>query len=213
LLLMSVSAATSLAEERVRGSLDVLLSTPMSNRSILAGKWWGTFRQVWPVAFWPALFGGGAVLVSGEALAFFVLVSSVLAYGAVITSLGLALATWVSRLGRAVALCVTVYVVFSVGWPLLVASMFRPEPTGRPLVFGSPAIGAFAGMAVVAEHPHDPIRQEYRVGGMFWLLVHLLIAKCLFAATVSSFDRCLGRMPDYGEPQVRSKIDEMSDRE
>ena len=41
LLLLSVGAATSLAEERVRGSLDVLLSTPMSTRSILAGKWWG----------------------------------------------------------------------------------------------------------------------------------------------------------------------------
>ena len=44
LLLLSVGAATSLAEERVRGSLDVLLSTPMSTRSILAGKWWGSFR-------------------------------------------------------------------------------------------------------------------------------------------------------------------------
>ena len=32
LLLLCVSAATSLAEERVRGSLDVLLSTPMSTR-------------------------------------------------------------------------------------------------------------------------------------------------------------------------------------
>ena len=46
LLLLSVGAATSLAEERVRGSLDVLLSTPMSTRSILAGKWWGSFRRV-----------------------------------------------------------------------------------------------------------------------------------------------------------------------
>ena len=38
LLLVSVGAATSLAEERVRGSLDVLLTTPMSTRSILAGN-------------------------------------------------------------------------------------------------------------------------------------------------------------------------------
>ncbi len=44
LLLLSVSAATSLAEERVRGSLDVLMSTPLSTREILAGKWWGSFR-------------------------------------------------------------------------------------------------------------------------------------------------------------------------
>ena len=45
LLLLSVSAATSLAEERVRGSLDVLLCTPLSTRSILVGKWWGSFLQ------------------------------------------------------------------------------------------------------------------------------------------------------------------------
>ena len=41
LLLLSVSAATSLAEERQRGSLDVLLATPLSTRSIVLGKWWG----------------------------------------------------------------------------------------------------------------------------------------------------------------------------
>ena len=27
------------------GSLDVLLSTPLSTRTILVGKWWGAFRQ------------------------------------------------------------------------------------------------------------------------------------------------------------------------
>ena len=58
LLLMSVNAATSLAEERVRGSLDVLLSTPLSSRLILAGKWWGTFRQIVRVLIWPAMVAG-----------------------------------------------------------------------------------------------------------------------------------------------------------
>src|SRR5262249_24948934 len=40
LLLLSVAAATSLGEERQRGSLDVLLVTPLSTRSIVLGKWW-----------------------------------------------------------------------------------------------------------------------------------------------------------------------------
>ena len=57
LLLLSVGAAASLAEERARGSLDVLLSTPMSTSSILAGKWWGSFRRVFSVAIWPAADG------------------------------------------------------------------------------------------------------------------------------------------------------------
>ena len=57
LLLLSVSAATSLAEERVRGSLDVLLCTPLSTRSILVGKWWGSFLQAAHVLIWPADLG------------------------------------------------------------------------------------------------------------------------------------------------------------
>ena len=58
LLLLSVSAATSLAEERVRGSLDLLLSTPLSTRSILAGKWLGSFQHVAHVLVWPAVTAG-----------------------------------------------------------------------------------------------------------------------------------------------------------
>ena len=55
LLLLSVSAATSLAEERVRGSLDVLMTTPLSTRQIVLGKWLGTFRLVPLLAVLPAL--------------------------------------------------------------------------------------------------------------------------------------------------------------
>ena len=53
LLMLSVSAATSLAEERQRGSLDVLMATPLPTRSIVWGKWWGTFRAVPPLLILP----------------------------------------------------------------------------------------------------------------------------------------------------------------
>ena len=46
LLILSVMAATALGEERTRGSLDVLLSTPFSARQLVLGKWLGTFRRV-----------------------------------------------------------------------------------------------------------------------------------------------------------------------
>jgi ABC-type Na+ efflux pump permease subunit len=200
LLLISVNAATSLAEERVRGSLDVLLSTPMSTRSILAGKWWGTFRQVGPVAFWPALLGGRMLLIGGSLFHYLLLVGSVVVYGAAITSLGLALATWVSRLGRAVASCVTVYVAFSVGWTIVIVLLFSPHPLGRPLVIGSPAIGAFAGMAMISPDYFPSGREEYLAGAALWLLAYVAAASGLFAATVASFDRCLGRMPEDDEP-------------
>ena len=53
LLLLSISAATALAEERVRGDLDILLTTPLSTASIVWGKWWGTFRTVPALAICP----------------------------------------------------------------------------------------------------------------------------------------------------------------
>ena len=40
-LLASLSAPTVLAEERVRGSLDVLLTTPLPTDRIVLSKWWG----------------------------------------------------------------------------------------------------------------------------------------------------------------------------
>ena len=99
LLLLSVTASTSLAEERVRGSLDVLLSTPLSTRSILVGKWWGAFRQVPFLLIWPALTTSFLAIASGNWIQYALLLGLIAAYGAVIASLGLALATWVSRLG------------------------------------------------------------------------------------------------------------------
>ena len=80
---------------------------PDVDAAILAGKWRGTFRQVGPVLFWPVVLGGLLLVHSGNLFSYLLLIGSILAYGAVITSLGLAMATRVSRLGRAVALCVS----------------------------------------------------------------------------------------------------------
>ncbi len=66
LLFLSVNAATSLAEERVRGSLDMLLTTPLSTRTILVGKWLGTFGQTARVLVWPAIMAGLLVGESGR---------------------------------------------------------------------------------------------------------------------------------------------------
>jgi ABC-type Na+ efflux pump permease subunit len=99
LLLLSVSAATTLAEERVRGSLDVLLSTPLSTFSILVGKWWGAFRLMPHVLLWPALTTSFLVVDSGRWIRYLLLIGLITVYGAAIASLGLAVATWQSRLG------------------------------------------------------------------------------------------------------------------
>ena len=128
LLLLSLSAPTVLAEERVRGSLDVLMTTPISTDRIVLAKWWGAFRVVPALALLPAF--GAIVIAAGEPSEFRtgpcrsepgsarnidrlamagLPVLLFLVQGAAVASLGLLLATWVRRLGRAVAASVTIY--------------------------------------------------------------------------------------------------------
>ena len=152
LFLLSAGAATGLAEERVRGSLDVLLSTPMATRSILAGKWWGSFRRVLNVAIWPAATSIVLLREGGSWWSYLVLLGLVFAYGAAISSLGLALATWVSRLGRAVALCITIHVAWMVGWPFAVAFLVgTPAMRYIGMMIGDPPAGMLFGTFAVLE--------------------------------------------------------------
>ena len=60
LLLVSITAPTALAEERARGSLDVLMTTPLSTDRIVLAKWWGAYRVVPALALLPAI---GALVV------------------------------------------------------------------------------------------------------------------------------------------------------
>ena len=55
LMLLSVQAPTALGEERVRGSLDVLMAAPISTRAIVWGKWMGTYRVALGLAVLPGV--------------------------------------------------------------------------------------------------------------------------------------------------------------
>jgi ABC-type transport system involved in multi-copper enzyme maturation permease subunit len=203
LLLLSVSAATSLAEERTRGSLDILLSTPLSTLSILAGKWWGAFRLAPHVILWPAALGGILLWDGGSWPRYFLAMGLILAYSVAIASLGLALATWVSRLGRAVAICVAIVVGFSVGWLFLIMSLFSRDFLGVPLIMGSPLYGTAAAMSGVAAAYSEPVGGDLwhtSVGAVIWILVHGGAAVVLFIATCATFDRCMGRIEETSVP-------------
>ena len=94
MLLLSVTAATSLSEERVRGSLDVLMTTTLSTREIVLGKWLGTFRRVPLLAVLPVL----VVACNDPSKPHYIptiLMTMIFVFvcGAAITSLGLAMAT------------------------------------------------------------------------------------------------------------------------
>jgi ABC-type transport system involved in multi-copper enzyme maturation permease subunit len=205
LLLVSVMASTSLAEERVRGTLDVLLTTPMSTPAIVWGKWWGAFRTIPLLALLPALMTLGIGALEGPAWEGFVLVAYVLACGAALTSLGLALATWVPRLGRAVACCVTAYVLATVAWPFAMMALFaRDEIVGPIMAVGSPFFAG--GLLTIRLLPGTARDLEHvGLGGLFWTAAYLVLAAVLYLATLRTFDRSLGRVTDddTARPRLR----------
>src|SRR5262249_52456324 len=148
LLLLSVSAATSLAEERDRGSLDVIMTTPLTTREIVWGKWWGTFAMIPRLAILPIWVAAGASMITGGGLGLVLMIGLILAYAAAITSLGLALATWIPRLGRVITVSVMTYILVAVGWPLVLEVLpalpafrgtpFQPPPDWHGLILASP---------------------------------------------------------------------------
>ena len=103
LLLLSVTTAAGLHEERAHGSLDVLLATPLPTATIVRGKWRWAFRRVPLLALLPTVMTL-LLTANGRSAGPFLIMALILAQGAAVTSLGLALATWSRRAGHAPAL-------------------------------------------------------------------------------------------------------------
>ena len=123
LLLISTATASVLADERTRGSLDVLLTTPVSTRSIVWAKWRGAFRRVTRLTVCPLLVGIVAASVGTRTpiqMAIIYLVPVlIVVQGAALVSLGLALATWIKRTGQATVWTIALFMAAVVGWPIL----------------------------------------------------------------------------------------------
>jgi ABC-type transport system involved in multi-copper enzyme maturation permease subunit len=195
LLLLVVTSTTSLAEERARGELDLLLTTPLATRSIVLGKWWGAFRTVPRIAILPAISGFAVACRSGRFEGTALLAGLVVSYGAVLASLGLALATWVPHAGRAATLGVVIHVLLTVGWFFLVMALTQGASgfLGPGLASASPFIGiSFTTIAMQVNGPKD--WWECRAWMSFWIVVELAVAGILLAVTLATFDRCLGRI-------------------
>jgi ABC-type transport system involved in multi-copper enzyme maturation permease subunit len=195
LLLLSVSAATSLAEERARGSLDVLMASPLPTRQIVVGKWLGTFRQVPALAILPTYVIVNIGLRQDPPemlLVWSMTVAFILLAGATITSLGVALATWCSRLGRAVGLTVTLYVMMAVGWLFLMMMLPLGHPHTEGPMMGSPFF--FVGELTFELADKIPPKVGTRAWGVIWLVSYGAVAGALLLATLSTFNRCLGRV-------------------
>ncbi len=148
LMLLSVQAPTALGEERARGSLDVLMAAPISTRAIVWGKWMGTYRIALGLVILPGLAAAVIAATSPDvapcALAAMartriepvgpadrvlvpvMVVAQLLSWGAAFTSLGLFLATWTPRVGRAIGTSLACFLLLAFGWIFLAAFVILP---------------------------------------------------------------------------------------
>jgi len=122
----------------------------------------------------------------------------VVAYGAAITSLGLALATWLPRMGRAIGLTAGLYVVVTIG-AIPARNLFGdgPDGAGPGLASASPLWGVGFSSALfggTAGPQHDISKQAAWL--VFWIVAYGLVAFGLLLATLKTFNRCLGRLDD-----------------
>lgn len=208
LLLISVGAATSLSEERVRGSLDVLLTTPMATSAIVWGKWWGAARAGLAPAI-PMMIV--AIILAARTGVWYgppLILAYYLGLVGLISSIGLAMATLISRPGRAVAATVTAYLALTVGvfFLVLASGLARDDSF---LGHASPFF-AFIIATASCSRIATPGSWALTHAVPFWAVVWFGVAAILLWVTIAVFDRCLGRASESprlprGNPSVMLK--------
>jgi ABC-type transport system involved in multi-copper enzyme maturation permease subunit len=196
LLLVTISAVTSLNEDRSRGVLDMLLTTPLSSSTIVLGKWFGTFRAVLLLAVLPVVTVVVLALRNDPTLAVFTAMlmgGLVLAYGAAVTSLGLASATWFRRPVQALTFGVVPYLVATAGPVLFLLMTMMHSELMDGVASGSP----WYGPGLLTFHStRDGIHSREMsaiIGDMVWIAVYGYAAVILLLLVIASFDRCVGR--------------------
>ncbi len=216
LLMLSAVSPTSMSEERQRGSLDLLATTALSTPAIVIGKWLGVLRFVPFLALGPGLVGLSMAtaykpprtvplppgmmpeyyeslprgdVIFGAAL----LVATILVHGALIASLGLAMATWIKRQSRAIAISVIAAVMLSAGWPIFLG-VLRMGMVGQGLMNLSPFMATMNLIDVLSQQQVHFKDQLWWV--TFWDLEVLVMALGVLWLTVRTFDGCFGRIPE-----------------
>jgi ABC-type transport system involved in multi-copper enzyme maturation permease subunit len=220
LLMLAATAPTSMAEERQRGSLDILATTTLSTTEIVLGKWLGTFRLVFLMTIGPGLItlamataqstaGGAAgmpieyykILTPGARIFGAVMITAtILAHGALITSLGVAMATWFKKQSRAIAATIGAFVLIIAAWPMLFSVLVSPE-VGRSLATLSPLVISAVSVNMLTQRRFN-VMNGALVSGTFWAVEVFVVAMALLWLTIRTFDRCFDRISD--RPSQRS---------
>ena len=109
-----------------------------------------------------------------------------------ITSLGLFMAIWHSRVGRAVAATVSVYVAITVGWFFLVLMLSGPGARSEGLLMASPFMWMLVATAISDAYP-AAMGDQFVVWEIIWPVALALCAMVLLVASLLSFDHKFGR--------------------
>jgi ABC-type transport system involved in multi-copper enzyme maturation permease subunit len=186
------AAAGSICLDKARGNLTLLFATDLSDAEIVLGK---LAARLVPVL--------GLILCATPALSIATLFGGIDPVGLVgallvvlaCASLGLALATWMPRVGRAVGTTVGLYTMMCIGWIWLTFTIW-PGDEGKGVAAGSPLMGVGIYSALLAgDGPgHEFVGQT--AWTIFWALAHAGVALALLLATLGTFNRCLGRVDD-----------------
>jgi hypothetical protein len=173
---------------------------------------WATARPINPPLV--PINDGDRLLAAAGTIADF------LASGAVIVSLGLALATWIRRLGRSVALSVIAFFITGIGWVILVESLDavrrRMQSAAGPervqwlhdaLLSLSPIFGPMVPVATLM-NAEQHSRAPAWIAMAIVILLKAATAGFVLWLTVKTFDSCLGRVHRSlsDEPAVPAKL-------
>ncbi len=150
------------------------------------------YRGVPALALLPTLVALGHAVPSGRWIGVPLVYATVLAQGAAITSLGMALATWFARVERALILSAAASILVTVAWIPFVAVVFRSSDVSLGLAAASPFLGI--GILTNSILQSSVADWNTRVGWcQFWIVAYSVASVCLLVAALASFDRCMGR--------------------
>ncbi|MGP0065655.1 MAG: ABC transporter permease [Isosphaeraceae bacterium] len=195
-LMLSAIAPTSMAEERQRGSLDILAATTLSTRNIVVGKWLGTFRLASLIAIVPGLFALAMATAASDHSITLLVVATILAHGALMTSIGLALGVWMKRLGRAIAFSVGFAILVGAVWPIFVLISMNGQGFRAEGIASLSPIVALAGLGTLLMMRRLAYNGVALWWGTFWALEVFVLALGLLALTIRTFDDCFDRIPE-----------------
>ena len=186
LLLVSVKAALSMAEDRLSGAVEAARHAGYSTFHIAFAKWLGIGRFVLPLALLSLLTVLGRrepdfALWRGMVL----MVVYVISAGGTFAALGLALGARLPT-GWAVTSSIALYTYCSLNW-VMTSWTFPPADDGLWLWIGSPLVGVGVVTAELMGVPSLGIYNLFWV--IAWMAVHNLAAAGLLAATSAILER------------------------